>query len=231
MKYTLRLLALVSFACTISINALASTLLWESLEVNAGGTWGGGIASSIVGMQFFFGYDLNRNSFPANEVSYETGTYLRVDEQAIEHLIGGNRFFVQGETGSFDFDVTTSPAFAEVSAVLTNGVDDTVYFGAFGYNRARLMTGGTAYSGLENNQWTYLRPNQTQKQLFGASIDYFRLTVSEVSWGTTGGGFSILGTGKWQVYGTAVPVPEPKTYALMLAGLGLMALVARRRKR
>ena len=32
-------------------------------------------------------------------------------------------------------------------------------------------------------------------------------------------------------YASAAPVPEPETYAMMLTGLGLMGLVARRRKR
>jgi hypothetical protein len=38
-----------------------------------------------------------------------------------------------------------------------------------------------------------------------------------------GGGGSIL-------YTTAVPVPEPETYAMFLAGLGLMGVLSRRRK-
>ena len=32
-----------------------------------------------------------------------------------------------------------------------------------------------------------------------------------------------------EFYGTATPVPEPETYALMLAGLGLVGFAARRR--
>lgn len=46
------------------------------------------------------------------------------------------------------------------------------------------------------------------------------------------GGLQGLGDEGWKVNAVAVttPVPEPETYAMMLAGLGLMGSVARRRK-
>ncbi|MEA1989578.1 MAG: FxDxF family PEP-CTERM protein [Pseudomonadota bacterium] len=44
----------------------------------------------------------------------------------------------------------------------------------------------------------------------------------------TGTGFSEGST--WNVIAIAAPVPEPSTYALMLAGLGLVGFMARRRK-
>jgi hypothetical protein len=42
---------------------------------------------------------------------------------------------------------------------------------------------------------------------------------------------STFGGGEIRTFVTATPVPEPETYALMLAGLGLVGLVARRRSR
>ncbi|HEY9239791.1 MAG TPA: PEP-CTERM sorting domain-containing protein [Burkholderiaceae bacterium] len=45
------------------------------------------------------------------------------------------------------------------------------------------------------------------------------------------GGNGNLGLSHFTVYGSTVPaVPEPETYALMLAGLGAMGFIARRRK-
>jgi hypothetical protein len=53
-------------------------------------------------------------------------------------------------------------------------------------------------------------------------------------WGTSPTGYSLhsyAGTGGQEVQGTITSaVPEPESYAMMLAGLGLMASIARRRK-
>ena len=38
------------------------------------------------------------------------------------------------------------------------------------------------------------------------------------------------GNGKWEIGLTAQAVPEPETYAMLLAGLGVVGMVARRRK-
>lgn len=51
--------------------------------------------------------------------------------------------------------------------------------------------------------------------------DYY-FNITGVTTGTKGGAYSVA------LY--AEPVPEPETYAMMLAGLGLMGFVARRRK-
>jgi hypothetical protein len=45
------------------------------------------------------------------------------------------------------------------------------------------------------------------------------------------GVFNDIGSQSWQISMSGVtPVPEPETYAMMMAGLGLMGVVARRRK-
>jgi PEP-CTERM motif-containing protein len=56
--------------------------------------------------------------------------------------------------------------------------------------------------------------------------DYFYLYSQFGSVNATNDGFE-----EWATVGVAAPVPEPETYALMMAGLGIMGFVARRRKR
>lgn len=228
---TIGFLALVTCASAISINAAASDLLWESYEFGAGGSWGGSVPTVVtttIGMQFYLGYV--SNTLPGYPVSYAGGTYTHIDEQALSHLIGGNAYFSKGDSGIFDFDAYNSPAFAEVSSRLTNGLNEIVKLGGFGYNADQIMTGGKGIGGLEDQQWNNLWIAPSQQQLIGANIDRYRLTVSNVSWGTDGTRYTVLGTAMWQVYGTLAPIPEPSVYAMMLTGLGLLSF-ARRQKR
>ncbi|CAM5791783.1 PEP-CTERM sorting domain-containing protein [Rhizobacter sp. Root404] len=69
-----------------------------------------------------------------------------------------------------------------------------------------LLLGATANSSNSNTQWVTVT-NET-------GMNNFTITTGQIA-------FEMA---------VAAPVPEPETYALMLAGLGAMAFVARRRK-
>lgn len=93
---------------------------------------------------------------------------------------------------------------------------------------ASLNTGGFhVFPGLANGDYA-VRVNATPVGSFFSGIQVLDMTgVNTSITGVTAGAFqnaSILGSGNVQA------IPEPETYALMVAGLGAMGFVARRRK-
>ena len=70
----------------------------------------------------------------------------------------------------------------------------------------------------------------SQSYLYGITDDLSATSIGQVS----GEQFTTLytdTTGQTMITGVALaPVPEPETYAMMLAGFGLMGFMARRRK-
>ena len=199
----------------LSSHATGTSQLLGQQDENVGGTWFGNVpvVKTITGMQFFFGYQM-----PFTNVSYGGGTYSQVNEQQLSQTVGGNLSLTKGQTGIFDFTSANSPAFNSVASMLTDGVDQTLTDGGFGFNPDRIVTGGAFGSGSDN-----------ARGLAGAQIDFFRLIVTDVNWGpVAGGGFNISGVATWQIYGT--PVPEPSTNCLCGLGLFFLLLSAYRGK-
>ncbi|MDR7267672.1 hypothetical protein J2X20_000301 [Pelomonas saccharophila] len=61
----------------------------------------------------------------------------------------------------------------------------------------------------------------------------FAVSGASITLNASGGSFAAIGAqpqNKLKFEFTAVPVPEPETYALLLAGLGVVGLLARRRR-
>lgn len=118
---------------------------------------------------------------------------------------------------------------------------------------ADLTTLGNKYYSLVNNAETSaafqiatweilyentLNPYQVNSNSFkafgGTGVSLAQTWLSglhDSSFAVTGNySIGLLQSGKYQDVVTVTPVPEPETYAMMLAGLGLMGFVARRRK-
>jgi len=215
----------VVFTCLgllVAQTARSSTLLAESLEINCCGTFSSAVTvpRTVVGGQFHLGYDM-----PFEAVSYADGTYLQVVEDRLAQLVGGSLMLGEGDTGVFDF-TTDTPAISVIAAKLTDGVDDPGFWiGSFGFNADRIVAGGGGFGGSESGQLGL----EAGQDLAGNVIDFFRLTVDEVSWGPAPPPNELFWTttirGSWQVYGS--PIPEPST--VLLVGLGLLALARRRR--
>jgi hypothetical protein len=93
-------------------------------------------------------------------------------------------------------------------------------------------TSGTNWLVSPGNYWAVFKVNSEQT-FFGALefpapivLPSAVLNDYYTSWTSCGGGCG----GGLIVSGIATPVPEPETYAMFMAGLGLMGLIARRRK-
>jgi hypothetical protein len=106
-----------------------------------------------------------------------------------------------GGEATIDLGGATSFSFLWGSPDATNKITiDGVDFTGLG------LLGGTANSSNVNTKWVTVTDE--------SGMSSFKITTGQIA-------FEMA---------VAAPVPEPETYALMLAGLGAMAFVARRRK-
>lgn len=147
---------------------------------------------------------------------------------------------------SYSFDFMSSDSTYEATGVFntSNTLNAASAYDILGITGSVLGAGGGSITGLVSNP---SQPYPTTNYGFIYDNNFVLnnngvlFTVGSGSiWNlfTEGAGFRLYtydaegSTGKVDQLGTMVsaPVPEPETYAMMLAGLGLMGYVARRRK-
>lgn len=191
-------MAALFFIAASSLQARAAqtpVLLAQTSEIAVGGFSSGGVTvpPTIIGMQFYVSIEEVGTNTP-----YAGGTYVKVDEARLTNALGGSLRLSKGQTGVFDFPVTNSVPFSNIVAALTNGTNDYMFVGGFGYNIDRIYTAGLRY-GSPNDNGLWGLPSGPG--LAGSRIDFFRLIVTSVDWGATNDGFRITGRGQWQVFG------------------------------
>lgn len=128
----------------------------------------------------------------------------------------GNIFTVSGDSfvDNWNFTITPTEQFAAVAADIDNLPAFEIDLSTF---RAKLIGPSQTWNAVQVGDTIQfnsmvLTPGDYNLQIFGTVI------------GTLGAAYA--GT----ISAFAVPVPEPETYAMMLAGLGFMAFISRRRR-
>jgi hypothetical protein len=95
------------------------------------------------------------------------------------------------------------------------------------------------FSFLDITHGSYGLYTSSDQPVLGASWSFNGTTDKTTNFATLGAGsyyFKVQGTadgiygGSYTIATSVAAVPEPETYAMMLAGLGLMGFIARRRK-
>lgn len=157
---------------------------------------------------------LSQGAMAADISNPDTALDLTSGADYVGHLITGNH---QGDTFTDKYTFTLTGASTITGDLLSytgnakNGLDIT---NLALYGTSGLLLTGTQVSTGASDVW------QLSSAVLGAGNYYLAVSGSAVS----------KSAGSYSLGVTVTPVPEPETYAMLLGGLGLMGVVARRRK-
>jgi hypothetical protein len=172
-----------------------------------------------------FSDDFNADTLGLNYTGFVNG--WTVSDGTVD-LIGTGFFDLHPGNGNYvDLDGSTSNAGVLTQSLsLTAGVTYTASFSLGGSNRGDTNLVDVMFgTSLSNFTLLSADPLATQSISFTPGSDgTYTLSFSN-------GGGDNLGAILDNVMVSTPAIPEPETYALMLAGLGLMAAVARRRRK
>lgn len=147
-------------------------------------------------------------------------TITASDDTLLRQDCGAGCYFIDSNSASIDIDGVGTFAFLTGTRTFVQAGSGVVGFSRSGDGGLDLFNGPTNGALLGYDLTTAIGP-------VGGSGEILQWTAGDV---LTSGGVLVFDDAIVDATFTAVLVPEPETYALILAGLGVLAFVARRRK-
>jgi uncharacterized protein YjiK len=170
-------------------------------------------------------------------ISYDprNGSFVTVKQAVPQDVLAGNLTFAGGAGGTSTMSNLFNPASLSVTSLsdvqTLSPVDSLIGSAAadnlliYSLGSKKLLEVNRAGNILSSFDFTSILPNNA---IEGVTVDQFG-TIYLVAEQQQGGGAPFGSASKLIVL--AAPVPEPETYAMLLAGLGLMGFVARRKNK
>ena len=179
------------------------------------------------------------NSFAAGGGA--VGFYWNFDPSVQITSVGGGA--VSSNFALPDFTIMVNPGFT-LNGPLTGSIGN-LFYAEFGGAVTSITTASTV--SVDGGPALALPPTLVGKVSTGPTLGYFAdsataplgvftsfaVTASSITLAASGGSFAVIGAQPQNELAftfTANPVPEPETYAMLLAGMGVIGWVARRRR-
>ncbi|MCL6263349.1 PEP-CTERM sorting domain-containing protein [Craterilacuibacter sp. RT1T] len=196
---------------TLDLNQSKTPLANASITQNAGWSWqnvGAGTLNGTLDGKSFSTYCVELNqplSWSAQK--YSLASFSPADGDMLNRLYTVANHKVT--------DLTSGLAFQLAVWEIVNEAKDNF--------QVKYAPGASGQFGAANLSSTHQSAYQSANQWLAEAKS---LDASKITWST-----QKLTNGNYQDYVLAAQVPEPETYAMMLAGLGLMAAITRRRNK